>query len=497
MLSSKITTVKELREKSKSKTIIMCHGTFDLIHIGHLDHLLEAKKYADLLVVSLTTDKFIKKGPNRPLFKFQERAYHLSCLEFVDFIIPSNSATAIENIISLKPNFYCKGIDYKKSKDDLTTNIIHEMNAAKKCKSKVIITETKKLSSSNIINLRFDLFSDNQKLFLSKIRSNYSFKTVLDKFQKIEKIKVAVIGETIFDKYNYGLTLGKSGKDPFLTMLKDQEKLYPGGSLAIANTVGSFVNNVTLYTNGSDENDYKNFLNKFRTKKLRINFLKNSKNKILKERFIDLNSNVKLLGYYHIEKNLNNNDSVIKKFKSQLNNFDVVIIADYGHHLLDHKIIESISSKSKFLAINVQKNSYTNDTHTLSKYQNCNLIIINETELRSLLNDDSNDIYKLSKLLRKQIKYEYLIVTSGKDGARLFSKNKNIHVPSFSDSIIDKVGTGDTMLAIISIFLFERKEEDLALLMGSLGASHSLSSYANSNTINKEYIVKSISHLIQ
>lgn len=497
MLSKKITTIKELKEKIKSKTLIMCHGTFDLIHIGHLDHLLEAKKYADLLVVSLTTDKFIKKGPNRPLFKFQERAYHLSCLEFVDFIIPSNSVTAIENIISLKPNFYCKGIDYKKSKDDITTNIVHEINAAKKVKSRVIITETKKLSSSNIINLRFDLFSDEQKHFLSKVRSNYSFKMILNKLQKIEKIKVAVIGETIFDQYNYGLTLGKSGKDPFLTMLKDQEKLYSGGALAIANNICSFVKNVTLYTNGSEENNYKNFLNTFRSKNLKIDFLKNSKNKILKERFIDLNSNVKLLGYYHIEKNFNNNDSLIKKFNSQLKNFDVVVIADYGHHLLDHKIIKSISSKSKFLAINVQKNSYTNDTHAISKYQNCNLIIINETELRSLLKVDTNDLYKLSKYLKKQIKYEYLIITSGKDGARLFSENKNIHVPAFSDSVIDKVGTGDTMLAIISIFLCDRKEEDLALLLGSIGASHSLSSHANSNVIDKEYIIKSISHLIQ
>ena len=69
----------------------------------------------------MTTDKF--KGPGRPIFKFNQRAEALSALEDIDFIIENNNRNTVDNIISIKPDIYFKGPDYKTFKDDVTGNI--------------------------------------------------------------------------------------------------------------------------------------------------------------------------------------------------------------------------------------------------------------------------------------------------------------------------------------------------------------------------------------
>ena len=107
----------------------MAHGVFDIFHIGHKRHLENAKSYADFLVVSITTDKFVKKGPNRPIFNSMQRAELISSLEAVDYVYINNDETPIHLIKEIKPNFYIKGNDYSNLKKDLTGNIYKEKKA--------------------------------------------------------------------------------------------------------------------------------------------------------------------------------------------------------------------------------------------------------------------------------------------------------------------------------------------------------------------------------
>ena len=80
-----ISDLKSIRNKFKNKKINLAHGTFDFFHYGHLKHLKKAKKKGDILVVSLTADKFIKKGPGRPIYNEKNRAEIISSFQFIDF----------------------------------------------------------------------------------------------------------------------------------------------------------------------------------------------------------------------------------------------------------------------------------------------------------------------------------------------------------------------------------------------------------------------------
>ena len=123
--------------KKKNKLIVHCHGVFDLLHPGHLMHFKSAKKFGDILIVSVTSDKFVNKGFNRPYFDINTRIKMISEMSIIDFVCESNFPSAVEVINKIKPNIYCKGPDYKSLKDDYSKNILNENKAIKLIKGKI------------------------------------------------------------------------------------------------------------------------------------------------------------------------------------------------------------------------------------------------------------------------------------------------------------------------------------------------------------------------
>ena len=120
MKNNKIVTLNELSKKieklkKKNKTVVHCHGVFDVLHIGHIKHFNSAKKLGNFLVVTVTPDKYVNKGPNRPVFALQLRMQFLASLKNVDYVAANTSPNAVSAIKVLKPNIYCKGKDYKKN----------------------------------------------------------------------------------------------------------------------------------------------------------------------------------------------------------------------------------------------------------------------------------------------------------------------------------------------------------------------------------------------
>ena len=132
MINKKIHTLKSLSKiiidlKKKSKKIVHCHGVFDLLHIGHIKHLNKAKEKGDKLVVTITPDKYINKGPGRPVFNQVLRSEALAAIDAVDYVAINETPTAVHPIKILKPNIYSKGKDYKNFDEDITGEINHHV----------------------------------------------------------------------------------------------------------------------------------------------------------------------------------------------------------------------------------------------------------------------------------------------------------------------------------------------------------------------------------
>ncbi len=149
----KLNNIKYIKERFKGKKIGLCHGSFDLLHIGHLNHFEEAKKKVDILIVSVTADKYINKGEGRPVNNENKRLEFLKHVENIDYLYLDNSPNSVKIINKLKPDFYFKGIDYKNK--DIAGNLKEEITATKKNKGSFFTTKSKKLSSTKIFQYHY------------------------------------------------------------------------------------------------------------------------------------------------------------------------------------------------------------------------------------------------------------------------------------------------------------------------------------------------------
>jgi rfaE bifunctional protein nucleotidyltransferase chain/domain len=132
--------------------IVLCHGCWDLLHLGHIQHLRAAKSMGEWLIVSVTADRFVNKGPGRPVFTAEDRAEVLMALRFVDEVIVNDAQNASQMINRVKPDFYVKGCDYKlKRKKRMPDDLVEEIMACLGAGCQFVTTDTPKLSSTAIL----------------------------------------------------------------------------------------------------------------------------------------------------------------------------------------------------------------------------------------------------------------------------------------------------------------------------------------------------------
>lgn len=141
-------TLTKLRDQGKK--IIYCHGVFDIFHHGHLYHLEQAKRHGDILVVSLTADKYVNKGPGRPVFKESERMAVIASLGLVDFVTLSNHPFPLKLMKLLKPNFYVKGKD---STLNPSEGLRREIELIKELGGEVVFTDSLPIHSADLVTV--------------------------------------------------------------------------------------------------------------------------------------------------------------------------------------------------------------------------------------------------------------------------------------------------------------------------------------------------------
>ncbi len=103
--------------QAAGRTVVLCHGCFDLVHPGHVRHLQEARRLGDHLLVTITGDALLDKGTGRPLIPQEMRAENLAALDCVGWVTISPAPTAVELLEQLRPDVYVKGREYRDNRD--------------------------------------------------------------------------------------------------------------------------------------------------------------------------------------------------------------------------------------------------------------------------------------------------------------------------------------------------------------------------------------------
>ncbi|MCK5656088.1 MAG: adenylyltransferase/cytidyltransferase family protein, partial [Candidatus Aureabacteria bacterium] len=232
--------------KTKGKKIVHCHGVFDLLHLGHIRHFKLAKKHGDILVVTITRDKHVKRGPGRPVFNEHLRAEALASLSVTDYVSIIDAPTAIECLGILKPDFYVKGSEYRKKEGDITGKISEEEDAVKTVGGRLVFTDDITFSSSKLLNKYLDVYPPRTVKYLKAIAKKYSIDFITEKLCLLKDLKVLVIGDAIIDQYHYCTPMGKSSKEHLVANRYDSEETFAGGTLATANNIANLCKQVDL-----------------------------------------------------------------------------------------------------------------------------------------------------------------------------------------------------------------------------------------------------------
>lgn len=507
MSQSKLLDFNELpslRAKT-GKKIVHCHGVFDILHAGHLAYFQSAKKFGDLLIVTLTADEFVNKGPGRPYFNATIRANMIAALEAVDYVAVSKYPTAVPVIEALKPHFYVKGPDYRDKASDPTGAIFEEEGAAEKHGGKLVFTSDDTFSSSSLLNMFFPVWNDDQQAAIQAIKSAGGLSVIQEVLSKVAKEKVLVIGEPIVDSYVFCNPESISSKSPSISARYLYEENYAGGSLAIANHLSDFVDDVSILITHGGESYFKNLLDTKMDPRVKViskevpnvptprktRYIANDKVQRLFE-LTDLRADQ---WHYHSP------EEYVKSLMELSGKSSMVIAADFGHGLFEGGVLASMTDLKPFTALNVQTNSSNFGFNPFKKHKRFSYLSIDLKEARIAYQDRFASHVELVEKMKEDLKINNIAfaMTMGGQGSFFVPAHHGaeIKTPAFADNVVDALGAGDAFFAMTSVLLKAGCPEVMVPFLGNIFAGLKTKIIGNKTAVTRAQFLKAVTAILK
>lgn len=484
--------------KEENKKIILCHGVFDLVHPGHIIHFEEAKRLGDILVVSITAAEYVRKGPGRPYFDDEMRLKFLSAIECIDYVMLSEGYTVDDIIETVEPDLYVKGAEYAKAEDDITGKIQEETDLVRKHGGDIAYTTGRVFSSTKLINHALPALTEEVKVFAEDFHQRYSMEDIKKFVEDMGLPKVLVIGDAIIDEYIYCVVQGLMSKDMGYSTRYRYSEQYLGGSLAVARHLASFNDNVTLMSViGTEEAVHSRILDEL-SDKMRVDITySDAFETIVKSRYVSLNEKReevdKIFAINNLPTPMHIDDDAMNRFKNKLKEkigqYDVVVLCDFGHGLVDREIMKIIQEKANFLAVNCQTNSSNHGKNLITKYKRADVFALDQKELGLAFSDYQQDeeesLVKLSEYFNSPG-----WLTQGAQGAVSVENKQLKSCPAFTLKVKDTIGAGDAFFSLASLAVAAGASMEVGTFIGNIAGALASNIVGNKESIEKVNLLK-------
>lgn len=495
----KIKTATELREilgePPRDKKVIMCHGVFDVVHPGHVRHLLYAKSKAPFLIASLTADQHINKGEYRPHVPQDLRAINLAAFELVDFVIIDENPTPLENLQIIKPDIYAKGYEYTAT-SKISEKTEQEIEVISSYGGEIVFTPGDIVySSSNLINLAPPSLKI-EKLMMLLSRNNLSFSDLYRSIENFSGKKIHVVGDTIVDSYTNCVMIGGQTKTPTISVQFESKTDIVGGAGIVAEHLKSAGAEVIFSSVvGSDD------LGKFVQDK--INSAGITNNIIVDKNRPTVNKNAIVVGTYRLLKvdtldNSSISDEILEQLTQSISKVpcDALIFSDFRHGIFNRRTIEKITDSIPQKVFKVADSQVASRWGNILDFKGFDLITPNEREARFSLADQDSGIRALASQLYDKCKTKLLILKLSDRGILtcLDSNHESLDsfavMDSFVDHLVDPVGAGDALLAYATLSMLTTNNPIIASIIGNLAAACECEHDGNVPITPRELIAK-------
>jgi cytidyltransferase-like protein len=475
----KIKSAQELRDiigsRPRNKSVIMCHGVFDVVHPGHIRHLLYAKSKADLLIASITADHHITKGVHRPHVPQDLRAVNLAAFEVVDYVVIDKNPTPLENIRLIEPDYFAKGFEYAAT--GMPAKTAEEAEVVGAYGGEIIFTPGDIVySSSNLIDLAPPAIKL-EKLQILMERNGITFDKLRRTLDAMEGHQVHVVGDTIVDSYTHCAMVGGNTKTPTMSVLFERKVDYVGGAGIVAKHLAAAGGRVTFST-VLGEDSYRDFV---------IDDLKGADievNAVIDRSRPTVNKNAIVVGGYRLLKvdtldNRSISDQILEDITRSVRDVptDAVVFSDFRHGLFNRRTIPQLVQALPDRCFRVADSQVASRWGNITDFQGFDLITPNEREARFALGDQDSGIRPLASNLYDAARCRLLILKLGERGvlaccsADHESLDSFFVIDSFVDRLVDAVGAGDALLAYATLAMLAVGDAGIATILGSMAAA--------------------------
>tara|TARA_X000000950_G_scaffold289251_1_gene411263 strand:+ start:2188 stop:3714 length:1527 start_codon:yes stop_codon:yes gene_type:complete len=481
--------IKKILNKNKDKKSIMCHGNFDLVHPGHIRHLMYAKSKADILIASCTADFQIKKKKVIPVIPEKLRANNLASLEMVDFVVIDKNETPLRNINIIKPDYFIKGYEYSSKKNLKTVN---EIKVVKNYGGKVIFSPGDLIFSSSNLKERNNLSLPVERVRDIMSSEKFNFDDIINTINDFKKVKVHVVGDTIIDAYHECLLLGQTNKTPTFSIKKLNTQKFIGGAALVAKHLKSLGANVEFTSVLGKDDKAKYVLEQLKKSKIKSNIIFDElRPTTFKERY--WYNNYKMLQVDELDNNIITDEKIFKIAKFLKKKTDLIVFSDFRHGIFNSLTINFFQDNMFRKSVKVADSQVSNRWGNILDFKKFDILYPNEKEARFSIGDQDSSLRPLGEKLLKKSQAKNIILKLSERGAMCFKKGglkpkEFFSVDSFAQSVKDGVGAGDALLSSSSLAYVLTKNIALSLIIGNFSAAIACSQKGNFPVTKTELI---------
>ena len=475
----KIKTPQELRQligpPPRAKQVIMCHGVFDVVHPGHVRHLLYAKSKADVLVGSITADRHITKGVHRPHVPEDLRAVNLAAFEMVDYVVIDPNEKPLENLAIIQPDYFAKGFEYNAA--GLSPKTAEEEEVVKAYGGELLFTPGDIVySSSALINLAPPAVKM-EKLQLLMERFGLTFQDFRDVVGKMAGFNVHVVGDTIVDSYTHCAMIGGQTKTPTMSVLYERKVDYVGGAGIVAKHLVAAGAKVTFSTVLGDD-----ALKDFTLDDLRAAGI--DVQAVIDKSRPTVNKNAIVVGGYRLLKvdtldNRSISDTILGAISKATRTIptDAVVFSDFRHGMFNRRTIPELIAAIPQGVFRVADSQVASRWGNITEFKEFDLITPNEREARFALADQDSGIRPLASTLYDETRCKLLMLKLGERGVLACRDSDHealdsfFVIDSFVDNLVDAVGAGDALLAYSTLAMLVSRNDAIATTLGTVAAA--------------------------
>ncbi len=458
----KIKSIDELteitaRKRSQKKRSVLCHGCFDLLHIGHIRYLQSAREMGDLLIVTVTPDRFVDKGPHRPAFPEALRAEAIASLDCVDYVAINNWPTAEETLRRLQPAVYVKGSDFTSVESDMTGKLAREAQVVKEIGAELQITRDIVFSSTNLINRFFSGLSDEVEQYFHRFRTRYQLGEILGLIDRMADLRVLLVGDTILNEYHCCSLCAPLYRNTPLMAQRDCHRTVWGGVPTIANNVAGLARNVTLMTAIGASPSHEELIRGQLDKRISARFaVRETTPTTTRKCFVDQDTRQELFEVYiagDLESTEASDRQLARWIQNSIKEHDLVIAVDFGHGAVRKKLREDLAAQAPFLAVVTDTNG-KRASRTLGAYSHIDFCIADEHEVRAVTYEFQGGIESVVGEFRDRLGCSRYLIDRGGEGCLVGDDGGNVMTtPAFSEPSLDPNDQAGLSVAALAAFL--------------------------------------------